>query len=59
LKAHQLVLAERAGLSLQRSVWYYQSCKDDQDVINKLQQYAELYPTRGFDEYYGMIAMKL
>ncbi len=38
-------------VSMQRSVWYYQSCKDDQEVINKLQHYAELYPTRGFDEY--------
>jgi putative transposase len=40
---------------MQRSVWYYQSRKDDQEVIDKLQHYAELYPTRGFDEYYGMI----
>jgi putative transposase len=36
-------------------VWYYQSCKDDQAVIKKLQDYAELFPTRGFDEYYGKI----
>lgn len=42
-------------VSLQRSVWYYQSRKDDREVINKLQHYAERYPTRGFDEYYGMI----
>ena len=40
---------------MQRSVWYYQSRKDDEEVINKLQLYAERYPTRGFDEYYGMI----
>ncbi len=33
-------------------MWYYQSHKDDQDVIEKLQSYAELYPTRGFDDYY-------
>ncbi len=37
---------------MQRSVWYYQSHKDDQEVIDKLQSYAELYPTRGFDDYY-------
>lgn len=42
-------------ISLQRSVWYYQSRKNDQEVMDKLQHYAELYPTRGFDEYYGMI----
>jgi len=37
---------------MQRSVWYYQSHKDDREVIDKLQNYAELYPTRGFDDYY-------
>lgn len=42
-------------LSLHRSVWYYQSCKDDQEIIDKLQEFADRYPTRGFDEYYGMI----
>lgn len=42
-------------ISLQRSVWYYQSCKNDQEVVDKLQALAELFPTRGFDEYYGKI----
>lgn len=42
-------------LSLHRSVWYYQTHKDDNDVTQKLQQYAEQYPTRGFDDYYGKI----
>jgi putative transposase len=42
-------------ISLHRSVWYYESCKDDQEVIDKLHHYAELFPTRGFDEYYGKI----
>lgn len=40
---------------LQRSVWYYRSHKDDEEVINKLQWLANLYPTRGFDDYYGKI----
>jgi putative transposase len=40
---------------MQRAVWYYKTCKDDKEVISKLHHYAELYPTRGFDEYYGMI----
>lgn len=40
---------------MQRSVWYYQSQKDDREIIEKLQQYAQRYPTRSFDEYYGMI----
>lgn len=42
-------------ISMQRSVWYYQSQKDDREIIEKLQQYAQRYPTRSFDEYYGMI----
>lgn len=40
---------------MQRSVWYYKTQKDDGEVIDKLQQYAQKHPTRGFDEYYGMI----
>jgi len=40
---------------LQRSMWYYKSQRDDTDIINKLQDYALKYPTRGFDEYYGKI----
>ena len=42
-------------MQLQRSVWYYQSHRDDREVIEKLQALAELYPTRGFDDYYGKI----
>jgi putative transposase len=50
------VLAGHAGLvGLQRSVWYYQSRRDDKEVIEKLQSLAGLYPTRGFDDYYGKI----
>ncbi len=40
---------------MRRSVWYYKTKKDDRKVIDKLHQYAESQPTRGFDEYYGMI----
>ena len=36
-------------------MWYYQSKKDDTEVIKKLSKLAELYPTRGFDEYYYKI----
>jgi putative transposase len=42
-------------VSLQRSVFYYKSQKDDKEVIAKLQSLAEIYPTRGFDDYYGKI----
>lgn len=36
-------------------MWYYQSKKDDKEVIDKLDQLAEKYPNRGFDNYYGRI----
>ena len=36
-------------------MWYYQSKKDDSEVINKLTKLATSYPTRGFDEYYYKI----
>lgn len=36
-------------------MWYYQSRKDDRQVIDKLTELAELLPTRGFDEYYERI----
>jgi putative transposase len=36
-------------------MWYYQSKKDDTRVIDKLNELAESYPTRGFDEYYKKI----
>ena len=42
-------------VSLHRSVWYCQSHKDDTEIIAKLQLYAELYPTRGFDDHHGKI----
>lgn len=39
-------------------MWYYQSKKDDSEVIDKLTKLAEGYPTRGFDEYYNKIRRK-
>jgi putative transposase len=42
-------------VGLHKSLWYYQSRKDDTEIIAKLRQLAELYPTRGFDDYYGKI----
>jgi len=42
-------------VGLSRSMWYYQSKKDDIEVIEKLTELAESYPTRGFDEYYHKI----
>lgn len=40
---------------LPRSMYYYQSVKDDSEVVGKLNELAERYPTRGFDNYYGKI----
>ena len=42
-------------INLHRSMWYYESKKDDTLVIEKLNELAEKLPTRGFDEYYGRI----
>jgi len=36
-------------------MWYYQSTKDDSEVMDKLSEFAELLPARGFDEYYERI----
>lgn len=36
-------------------MWYYQSKRDDREVMDKLNELAEKLPTRGFDEYYGRI----
>ena len=36
-------------------MWYYQSKKDDSQVMDKLTELAEQLPTRGFDEYYERI----
>lgn len=38
-----------------RSMWYYQSSRNDAEVIEKLQELAEKLPTRGFDTYFGRI----
>lgn len=42
-------------MNITRSMWYYQSCKDDTMVENKLQELSEKLPTKGFWEYYGRI----
>jgi putative transposase len=40
---------------VQRSVCYYRRRKDDSEVIEKLSQLAEQFPTRGFDKYFAVI----
>ena len=42
-------------VQLSRSLWYYQSKKDDSPVMAKLNELANELPTRGFDVYYGRI----
>lgn len=42
-------------VDLHRSMWYYQSKRDDSQVIDKLNELAEQFSTRGFDEYYNRI----
>ena len=60
--ATEIISAESVSVSrackivcLPRSMYYYQSVKDDGEVIAKLNDLAERYPTRGFDNYYGKI----
>lgn len=42
-------------MTLDRSMYYYQSVKDDSEVEEKLRWYGEKFPTRGFPEYYKRI----
>ncbi|MDA0973076.1 MAG: IS3 family transposase, partial [Bacteroidetes bacterium] len=36
-------------------MWYYKSQRDDEEVMTKLDELADRYPTRGFDQYYKHI----
>lgn len=59
MSAHQLSLKKACHiLSLQRSVYYYRSVKDDREVIDKLTELSSKYPTRGCDKYYDMIRLE-
>jgi putative transposase len=40
---------------LSRSLWYYQTRRDDTEVIDKLKQLAEKYSRKGIDTYYKII----
>ena len=42
-------------LNLPRSMYYYQSVKNDSEVEKKLLELAERFPTKGFDDYQGRI----
>jgi putative transposase len=45
-------------MGIHRSLWYYQSRKDDTEVINRLNELAEQLPTRGFYKYYEIIRLE-
>jgi putative transposase len=42
-------------VNLSRSQWYYETKRDDTEVINSLERLALDLPTRGFDSYYGRL----
>jgi putative transposase len=42
-------------ITIDRSMYYYESVKDDTEVEEKLRWYAEKYPARGFPEYFKRI----
>jgi len=54
-KYRQSVQLVCSTVGLHRSMWYYKVKKDDSALEAKLNEYAELYPTYGFDEYYWRI----
>lgn len=57
IKTEQSISTVRACriVGLSTSAAYYKSCKDDSEVIAKLQSLAHKHPTRGFGVYYGRI----
>jgi putative transposase len=53
---HQISISRACRVaSLPNSMYYFKSTKDDSETITKLQQLAEIYPTKGQDLYYGRI----
>jgi len=42
-------------VKLARSMWYYETSKDDSELIDKLNELADQLPTRGLDEYVGRL----
>ena len=53
---HNVSVSRACGIiSLCRSMYYYDSCKDDSEVITLLEQWVARKPTRGFWYYYGRI----
>lgn len=57
IKAEENISVARAcrTISLDRSMYYYESLKNDSEVEAKLLWYGEAFPTRGFPEYYKRI----
>ena len=55
-QTHEVSVARACKtIGLSKSVYYYQTVKDDTVVIKKLTELAESKPTRGFPYYYGRI----
>jgi len=42
-------------IELDRSMFYYESVRDDTEVEEKLRWYGEAFPSRGFPEYFKRI----
>lgn len=55
-QSHQISITRACKvIGLSKSLYYYESVKDDSSVIGKLKELAEQKPTRGFWYYYGRI----
>ena len=46
-------------VSLHRSMWYYVSKKDDTELEVLLGELADQLPSRGLDEYYGRLIIRM
>lgn len=42
-------------VNMSRSSWYYKSRLDDSEIVTKLEEMVENYPSRGFENYYHRI----
>ena len=55
-EAHEVSVTRACkAIGLPKSVFYYESVRDDSEVVQKLQDLAELKPTRGFPYYFSRI----
>jgi len=56
MEEHQVSVTQACRVvSLHRSLWYYQSTRDDSDIQEAFTKLVDKLPHRGFDTYYGRL----